>query len=68
MAQTAANHWPPSVLVDVFVDGVQKFWGKRLCIPIKLTQEARARRDWDDAVAWLEARKAARDEWPWPER
>jgi hypothetical protein len=44
------------------------FAGKQLRIPIRLTPEARARRGWNDAVAWLEAREAARQEWPWPER
>ena len=23
---------------------------------------------WDDAVAWLQQRQAAREEWAWPER
>jgi hypothetical protein len=44
------------------------FAGKQLRIPIRLAPEARARRDWNAAVTWLEAREAARVEWPWPER
>lgn len=28
----------------------------------------RERRDWQNAVDWLERRQAAAEEWPWPSR
>ncbi len=43
--------------------GIEEQWGgKQFIIPI-LSSEDRA---WRDAVRWLEAREAARDEWTFP--
>jgi hypothetical protein len=76
MAQTLSHYWPPSVpsVPSVLsehsehLEAHRALVGKQVRIPIRLTPEARARRGWNDAVAWLEAREAARREWPWPER
>jgi hypothetical protein len=56
-------------LADRLFDTARRnFAGRYVRIPIQLSPEARARRAWADAIAWLEAREAARVEWPWPER
>jgi hypothetical protein len=54
--------------LDEHIATHREFAGRYVRFPIQLSPEARARRDWDDAIAWLEAREAARREWPWPER
>lgn len=41
-----------------------RFTGRQFWIPFKAPERVA----WDDAVAWLEARKAADAEWPWPRR
>ena len=53
------------VLKEAFPPSIGEFTGKYVRIPITVN---RARRDWNDAVAWLEERKAADEEWPWPKR
>lgn len=35
---------------------------------IAVRRKSAGRIAWDDAIEWLEAREAARAEWPWPER
>jgi hypothetical protein len=60
-------------LTPAFVDdylkthlGAHRAFGKQIRIPVHCpTPEERA---WKAAIAWLEAREAARVEWPWPER
>lgn len=40
--------------------------GRQMIFPINL--RSKEERAWKDAVAWLEPREAAREEWPWPGR
>jgi hypothetical protein len=56
------------LLFGEHMEAHRDFVGKYARIPIRLSPEARARRDWDDAVNWLREREEARREWPWPER
>ena len=52
----------PDLLKEVWRTPLQETMGRQFIVPI------RRRSGWDDAVAWLEARESAREEWPWPER
>lgn len=71
MAQTVsafARAFEQQIMDVVGEHEVSKYIGKQLIIPLHLSEEARARHDWNDAIAWLESRKAAEEEWPWPRR
>lgn len=69
MAETA--HWPPSAIsyikspeMDGLRNIVEGFQGMQARIPI--FRKSAEQRAWDDAVKWLEANKAAKEEWPFP--
>jgi hypothetical protein len=76
MAQTIREtHHLPAVrfdhglLAELYTPAAMgRMYGKSARIPITLSPANRTRRDWGDAIAWLQERESARIEWPWPER
>lgn len=70
MAQTMHNHprwWIPEPLapsIEPYLDAIDSFSAAIFPINLRSAEE----RAWRDAVAWLEAREAAKEEWPWPKR
>ena len=53
-------------IVEAHMEAHRQFIGRQAIIPIRLSPEARARRDWDEAVKSIERRRALKEEWAFP--